>query len=183
MSIVTKKGDNGFTDFPDYKSGGKNTRVRKDDARIECVGELDELDAFLSLAEIELQSCGNSRFADIMANVRETLFTAVMSAAANSTPAACLSAADIEWLEKQVALLEKENPFRGFVRSWTKPGAAALNIARTVCRRCERRMVSAVVNNTATHSPDIETAQAGALQWINRLSDLLFVLAVSAEKS
>jgi len=179
MSIVTKKGDGGYTGH-----------FRKDDPCIECLGTLDELDAFLSLCEVTLKSEGNDAFAEILKEVRETLFTVIMPVFADSflpdknglTAAIEKSALNTAQLERRITELEKENPVRGFVRTWTRPTAAYLNTARTICRRCERSMVTAVVPVAAEadHTSGINTA--ALLPWINRLSDLLFLLALAEEQ-
>jgi cob(I)alamin adenosyltransferase len=77
---------------------------------------------------------------------------------------------DIAQLDRRIADLEKNHPVRGFIRTWTSPLAVNLNLARTVCRRAERRMVS-----LAGKEPSAEFAPL--LAWINRLSYLLFLLA------
>ena len=179
MNITAKKGDNGFTDH-----------VRKDDSRIECLGTLDELDAFLSLCEIMLKSEGNAAFADITKEAREVLFTVIMPVFVrsflsdkNELPGETKkNALNTARLDHYITELEKENPARGFVRTWTKPAAAYLNTARTICRRCERRMVAVAAINTPEIDNASKTNKAALLSWINRLSDLLFLLALAEEQ-
>ena len=159
MSIVTEKGDDGFTDYPGVSAINEDCgRIRKDNPYIEYLGTLDELDAFLALCEIALQSDGNGQFSGLIKKVREELFASDNHQHTN-------------WLEQQIAALEKENPVQGFVRTWTNTTAATINIARTICRRCERILV---------HS---QTTVPFSLPWFNRLSDLLFLIAVSVEKN
>ena len=158
-SIVTEKGDDGFTDYPGIPEINENNRrIRKDHPYIEYLGTLDELDAFLALCEIALQSDGNAHFSGLIKKVREELFAIDNHHHTN-------------WLEQQIATLEKENQIQGFVKTWTNTTAAIINIARTICRRCERALV---------HS---QTTVPSSLSWLNRLSDLLFLLAVSVEKT
>ena len=157
MSIVTKKGDDGFT--------GK---TRKDHPYIECLGELDELDAFLALCQIKLQVNGNTDFYKIINEARGALF------AKNKQ-------LNIQTLEQYIAELEKENTTGGFIRTWTKPTSATINAARTICRRCERRAVTALYN--MAEADDFLGINVKTLvPWLNRLSDLLFLLAVAEEK-
>ena len=159
MSIVTEKGDDGFTDYPGVSAINEDCgRIRKDHPFIEYLGTIDELDAFLALCEIALQSDGNAHFSGLIKKVREELFSAD-------------NQQHTDWLEQQIAVLEKENPTQGFVKTWTNTTAAKINIARTICRRCERVLV---------HS---QTTVPSSLSWLNRLSDLLFLLAVSVEKN
>ena len=169
MSITTKKGDGGFTDLPDTATGIENNgRVQKDHPYIEYLGTLDELDASLALCEIALQSNSTAHFSSLIKKVREALFTA------DNHP-------DIAWLEQHIETLEKENPIHGFVKNWTNPAAAAINAARTVCRRCERRAITALTANSAT--VEISSPLNAACALLNRLSDLLFLLAVAEEKN
>ena len=183
MGVVTRGGDGGFTGLP---GTGKTGRVRKDDPLIECLGALDELDAFCALAEIELKSSGDPRNRNIIAEVREELFNVVMPAAARLFSAPLSKergAPNCARLEQQIAELEQENSPQGFMRTWTKPAAAALNAARAICRRAERRMTAASFTyvKPAESAPGLEDA-AALLPWLNRLSDLLFLLAVSEER-
>ena len=173
MSIVTKKGDDGFTGFSGkiglFGKSENDRRLRKDHPYIECLGELDELDAFLALCEIELKSNGNIRFSKIINEVRGDLFSINKQL-------------NVEVLEQYIAELEKENTTGGFIRTWTKPGSAIINTARTICRRCERRMVTALSGMAEAEEFSGTNAKI-LLPWLNRLSDLLFLLAVSEEKT
>jgi cob(I)alamin adenosyltransferase len=149
MKITTKKGDNGYTDL-----GG--TRVPKNDSRVEALGALDELDAFLAAAQAAQP--------EIIGELRRELSEKVMPIAAGFNregPA-------VARLEGWINSLEEKYPVRGFVR-WTHLSgdhALKLNIARTVCRRAERRMAEAKIEDL--------------LPYINRLSDLLFLLALAS---
>ena len=189
MSVTTKKGDGGFTGLPGAGktearetgntagSYGAADRVSKADPRIECLGALDELDASLALCEVSLKASGMETTAALTGEIRHILFSVVMPAAAgiSSTKAA---GPDTDTLEKWIEERERNNPVRGFVRHWTTQAAACLNMARTICRRAERAM-------TAAHAsaPADKTVEwyGPLLPWINRLSDLLFVLAVETE--
>jgi cob(I)alamin adenosyltransferase len=183
--ISTKQGDGGFTGLP-----GAAAAVRKDDPRIECLGALDELDAFLALCENLAQKAdGVSRIADIITCVRRELFDTAMPAVIALNAGGELPRTGR--LEQWIAELEREYPVRGFIRDWGKASsacsgsaAAYLNIARTICRRAERRMVSfAVPPGTGPGTADERehAAYMPLLAWINRLSDLLFLLAAAEQ--
>ena len=175
MSIVTKKGDSGLTDFPD--TAGKGYRqIKKDHPYIECIGTIDELDAFLALCGIALKSGGSKQSADIIEKIRKELLETVMPLTIKSI-VSDKEAAEIylntEWIENQIKELEKENTARDFYRSWTNSAAAAINTARTVCRRCERRIISAIAD---------DKPEKRVLSWFNRVSDLLFLIALKEEQ-
>ena len=174
MSISTKKGDDGFTGIP-----GTNERLRKDHPYMEFLGELDELDAHLALCAIALKTGGSPKSAELIEEVKIELTDVMIPLAAElfgrsgkkTAPAKlCLNTGQ---LDQHIAALEKENPVTGFVKTWSKPASAAINTARTICRRCERRSVTALQTCAACTE---------FLPWLNRLSDLLFLLAASEEK-
>ena len=176
MKITTKTGDGGYTGLP---SGG---RVPKNDPRIECLGAVDELDAFLAGA---LLAGPSPRGAETVGAVRDELFAVILPAIAGipSRPP------DIALLESKIAGLEAQiHRDNGFVRAWTRPVPAALNIARTICRRAERNAVTlsrSGAGNTGSDNADPglsgEKPGNGVAVYLNRLSDLLFLLAVSEE--
>jgi cob(I)alamin adenosyltransferase len=164
--------------------------MKKDDPCIECLGALDEFDAFLILAEINLNeilarrdNTACLRSATIIAEVRKELHTRVMPAVAELAA----EPANTGQLEQWIAELEQENPVGDFVRTWNNSAAAYLNAARTICRRAERRMITtAAVSAVEVVAQTGTAAQAERcevlLSWLNRLSDLLFLLAVSVEE-
>ena len=150
MSITTKTGDEGMTSI-----GGPP--LPKDDPRVECLGALDELDAFLA------DTAGSS---EIIAAVREDLSSLIM-------PAVCgvRNVLRTGHLEDRIAELEKHGYSVRFGLAWER--GAKLNIARTVCRRAERRAVT-----FGRLSGDYAVAA-----YLNRLSDLLFLLAAAKENT
>ena len=165
MRIYTKTGDAGETSFFD------NTRVSKADARVDAYGHVDELNALL----------GQARAAGVPPDIddeidriqRDLFAVGAMLADPSSRIAervtrARLTAADVERLEQWIDAAEAElPPLRRFVVPGGSPAAAALHLARTVCRRAERHVVSL--------GP--EAVPSETVSYINRLSDLLFVLA------
>jgi len=170
VKIYTKTGDGGETGL---LGGG---RVRKDDPRVAAYGQVDELNAAIGLA-IALDPRGFA--SDILEPVQRDLFTIGAELAAPE-PAAreralggrSIGAAAIEALERAIDAREQTvPPLREFILPGGSPKAAALHLARTVCRRAERGVVT--LTQQSTVSPAIVT-------YLNRLSDLLFVLARAA---
>jgi cob(I)alamin adenosyltransferase len=173
VKIYTRTGDAGDTSL----LGG--TRVRKDDARVDAYGEVDELNAVLGLA----RAAGNTgsgapgaldpTIDDALVLIQRDLFAlgARLADPADRIGArvtkAALGDADIERLEHLIDRLEADlPPLRAFILAGGTQAGAALHVARAVCRRAERRMVAL--------QPPIEGI---LLRYVNRLSDLLFVMA------
>lgn len=169
MKIYTKAGDDGGTGL------FAGPRVSKDHPRIEAYGAVDELNAVLGLVRSE-----SSLPADIdalVAEIQHTLF-AVGSQLATPDPekhgTAFVTPAHIEVLEQAIDQHEARlESLHQFILPGGTPAAAALHMARTVCRRAERRIVTLAAENDLSLSPLV-------IAWINRLGDLLFVLARSA---
>lgn len=168
MKIYTKTGDGGDTGL------FAGPRVRKDDARIEAYGTVDELNAFLGQARCEklpasVESC--------LARVQSELFS-VGAELATPDPVkhgtALISEQQIAVLEEAIDRLEEQlPPLRNFILPAGNRGAAALHIARGVCRRAERRVVS------LASLPDVQVS-AHIVGYLNRLGDYLFVAARGA---
>ncbi len=172
MKIYTKTGDDGGTAL------FAGPRVSKDHPRIEAYGAVDELNAVLGMARSE--SSLPDDINALLAEIQHTLF-AVGAELATPEPqkhgTALVTVAQTEWLER--AIDEHESrlpPLRQFILPGGTPAAAALHMARTVCRRAERRIVTLGQVSEATISPHV-------IAWINRLGDLLFVLARSANSA
>lgn len=171
MKIYTKTGDTGTTSL----LGG--TRVEKHDLRIDCYGSLDELNAWLGLLRDQDME---SRFRDTLLQVQENLFTIGAFLATdpkkmrlkNGKPRldiAQITQSDVENLEWEIDLLENQLPkMTHFILPGGHPTVSYCHVARTVCRRAERRMT--LLNAT-------EPMAAIYLIYVNRLSDFLFVLA------
>jgi cob(I)alamin adenosyltransferase len=166
VKIYTRRGDRGETDL----LGGP--RVAKDHLRVEAYGAVDELNAALGTA---LADTAHEDIRDLGRSIQEALFDlgaylASPDASRGKTSRVReFSAAEVEALETRIDALEKElEPLRHFVLPGGTSAAAAFHVARTACRRAERRAVSL----------DREVPlEAPALRYLNRLSDLLFVLA------
>ena len=164
MKIYTRTGDAGETSL----FGG--TRVSKADSRVDAYGEVDELNAWLGLA----RAAGLDPDLDQpLVRIQQDLFALGAQLAdpgeriAERVVKASLTESDVGRLESLIDRLESElPPLRRFILAGGAHAGAALHVARTVCRRAERRMVS------LTPAPD-----AVLIKYVNRLSDLLFVLA------
>ncbi len=170
MKIYTGTGDAGETGL----FGGK--RVRKDDVRVEAYGTIDETNAAIGVARSLRLS---SRVDGVLLEVQADLFTLgseLSSAPGHATKLgiALLSEADSARLEKAIDEAEAElSPLKNFVLPAGSPGAAALHLARTIARRAERRVLTLAGR---------EPVRASVLIYLNRLADLLFVLARLANR-
>lgn len=158
------KGDDGATDL----IGGK--RIAKDHPLVECLGTIDELNAFLGDAKTAMPDTqtANQNQRHLIEEIQKELF--IVSGIIAGSMA---SAPNIEKFDALIKSIESQLQPPG---SFAVPGAnvisAKLHIARTVCRRLERRLVG-------LNSPEIIPAEiySTLLAWFNRLSDLLFLLA------
>lgn len=165
MKIYTKTGDTGETGL--FAAG----RVRKDDPRIEAYGSVDELNSFLGLARAEALP---AEVDALVARIQNQLFE-LGAELATPDPAKrgadAISGDEVAGLEAAIdAHEERLEPLKTFILPGGTPGAAALHVARSVCRRAERRTI-ALLN---TPGEDVSPL---AVVYLNRLSDLLFVLA------
>ncbi|HEY1955204.1 MAG TPA: cob(I)yrinic acid a,c-diamide adenosyltransferase [Polyangiaceae bacterium] len=162
MKIYTKTGDDGTTGL---FGGG---RVRKDDARVESYGNVDELNAVLGVA----RATGLSAPCDqVLARAQVDLFAlgaelATAPGKEEKLPMARLQSGDAERLEHAIDAAEEGLPaLTNFILPGGSPQAATLHLARTVCRRAERAVIG------------LGGVRDELVIYLNRLSDLLFVLA------
>ena len=156
--IYTRTGDQGTTGL------GDGSRVAKDDLRIEAMGCLDELNSLVG--SILCQTLPEEvRLA--LVDVQHDLFDL---GGELSTPGyRAIKASHVEYLEQVLDRLNGTlSPLKEFILPGGSPAAAACHVARTVCRRAERRLVA--LGRATELPPD-------ALRYVNRLSDLLFVMA------
>lgn len=166
MKIYTKTGDAGETGLFD------GTRVPKSDARVATYGEVDELNAWLGLAR---SVCADPQLTGMLERMQRDLFALGATLAdpahriADRVTKAAIAPEDITQLEDWIDALETElTPLRRFILPGGTQPAAALHVARTVCRRAERAMVA------------LGGLEPELLVYINRVSDLLFVMARAA---
>ncbi|MBM7113960.1 cob(I)yrinic acid a,c-diamide adenosyltransferase [Archangium primigenium] len=165
MKIYTKTGDAGETGL---FGGG---RVGKDSLRVEAYGEVDELNATLGLVRAMAPP---SDLDALLQRLQDQLFTvgAVLATPAGTKASSHIPPLKAEWvtdMERAIDTFETElAPMTHFILPGGSQAAAALHLGRTVCRRAERRVVAAL------HAGE---GSAEAVTYLNRLSDLLFVLA------
>ena len=167
LKIYTKTGDTGETSLFD------NTRVSKADPRVDAYGEVDELNAALGAA----RAAGlDPDLSTVLEEIQKELFAiGARLADPSHRIAARVSKADlldvqITRLEQTIDRLEAELPaLRRFILPGGSPAGSLLHLGRTVCRRAERRVVSLS-----------EPVDPVLVVYLNRLSDLLFVMARAA---
>jgi cob(I)alamin adenosyltransferase len=168
MKIYTKTGDDGTTGL--YGGG----RVRKDHARVEAYGAVDELNAALGLARAESLPAEMNQ---LLARIQNELFD-LGAELATMQPAvqglAVTGKNEAASLEQAIDRFDATlPPLKSFVLPAGTRAAAALHTARTICRRAERRVITLAVDQGENISPQI-------VVYLNRLGDLLFVLARAA---
>lgn len=168
MKIYTRKGDKGDTGLL------AGARVRKDHPRIEAYGTVDELNALLGVAR---SSSLPPEIDAVITRVQSELFEVGAELATSGSPPRDrqrIDGNDVTRLESDVDRFDRQLPaLRQFILPSGTGGAAALHVARAVCRRAERRAVS------LADLPG-ECVSGHVVAYLNRLSDLLFVLARSA---
>ena len=167
--IYTRRGDDGSTGL----FGGP--RVRKDDARVAAYGDVDELNSTLGVAREEVLS--QPDLLALIDSLQSELFTLGAELAtpqAESAPKQVprIETAHVQRLEREIDRLTADLPeMKNFILPGGSRPGAVLHLCRTVCRRAERKVVS------LAESSEVSPA---ALAYVNRLSDLLFVMARAA---
>lgn len=168
VKIYTRTGDSGETSL----FGGR--RVSKADARVAAYGDVDELNAWLGLARSGMQ---DPQLASMLEQLQRDLFAVGARLAdparrvAERVAKTAIGAADVDRLEKWIDELETGLPaLRRFILAGGGAAGASLHVARTVSRRAERSIVAL---GSDALEPEI-------LVYMNRISDLLFVMARAA---
>jgi cob(I)alamin adenosyltransferase len=158
--IYTKSGDTGETGL------GDGTRVRKDHARVSAYGDVDELNCVLGLVRAHCPDCPDS---DLLRNIQNDLFDVGADLCVPGTGEGLrIVASQAERLEKAIDRLnERLEPLKSFILPGGSPASAWLHLARTVCRRAERQVVTLSA---------LEAINPQVIIYLNRLSDYLFVL-------
>jgi len=171
MKIYTGTGDRGRTSL------FSGQRVSKADRRVEAYGEVDELNSVLGALAASLGTDHRSLAAQLR-QIQSDLFRvgawlATSADRASSLPS--LGEDQARSLEEAIDRMQEDlPPLKGFILPGGHPTAAWAHVARTVCRRAERRLVALV--ETMDEAPDQESLGL-LLRYLNRLSDYLFVLA------
>jgi len=163
MKIYTKQGDEGKTSL----LGGE--RVWKDNQRIQAYGTVDELNAILGIVVTELKS---EELKKDLRSIQSELFTVGADLATPNNKSVKIVKVDNNFTKRIETLIDKYDEQLPELKNFILPGgskaSAYLHLARTVCRRAEREVVSLI--KEVEINPEIEV-------YLNRLSDLLFVLA------
>ncbi len=162
--IYTRTGDNGTTRL------GNNEAVSKTDVRIECCGAVDELNCILGLALIsDLPSAA----ADLVASIQNDLFDLGADLCLpDGNTGLRVSARQVSRLEEAIDQINANlEPLNSFLLPGGSRAASWLHLARAVCRRAERRV---------WQLRETETVNENVSSYLNRLSDLLFVMARNA---
>ena len=165
MKIYTRTGDDGTTGL----IGG--SRVKKHNIRLESYGTIDELNSYIGL----IRSMQTDQHADqILEIIQNKLFVIGASLATEESITLIkkqlpCKKADIELLEKEMDLMNNDLPeLRNFILPGGSQAASFCHVARTVCRRAERKIVE--LSEKAEVDPNL-------IKFVNRLSDYLFVLS------
>lgn len=163
--VYTRTGDDGTTAL------GGGQRVSKASLRIECYGTVDELSSAVGGA---LAAGVEERLAVVLRRAQNELFhlgsdLCVLEEDKERMPVPAIERKHVDALEREIDVLQKDlAPLENFILPGGSPGAAWLHVARTVARRAERRLVGLAGE---------EPVGAWTIGYLNRLSDLLFVMA------
>ena len=161
--IYTRTGDDGTTGL------GDGSRINKDSLRVEAMGDVDELNSVIG---IMLTEPVPEHLIDLLTQIQHDLFN--VGGEICIPGYVILQQTRIDDLEEAIDTLNDElEPLKEFILPGGSKAAAYCHLARTVCRRAERKLVELHRNETVT---DI------SLQYLNRLSDLLFVMCRTMNK-
>jgi cob(I)alamin adenosyltransferase len=169
--IYTRTGDAGTTAL------GSGDRVAKSHLRIHAYGTVDETNACLGMVRLHTTTPELAGLDAMLARIQNDLFDLGADLCVPETPGAPeglrIEQGQVERLEHEIDELNADlAPLRSFVLPGGHPAAAALHLARTVCRRAERLMVE-----LAEAEADSAGVSPPAMRYVNRLSDWLFVAA------
>lgn len=163
FKIYTKTGDEGQTAL----FGGK--RLPKSHLRIECYGTVDELNSFLGLVR---DSTADEHIREVLFEIQNRLFDLGANLATDPSknlPIPALANSDIQLLENEIDAMEEVLPaLKNFILPGGHVAVSQCHVARCVCRRAERLVVALNME---------EPVEPMVLQYLNRLSDFLFVLS------
>ncbi len=173
MKIYTGTGDEGFTSLLSGK------RVLKSNKRIDAYGDVDELSAFLGV----VSSLVCSKSSDIVKDIVEIQSELLKAGAWLASDSGSSSIKKLDLITEEPAknlesridkMSEKLPPLKGFIMSGGDPASAHAHVARTVCRRAERHVISLVEEQKeALYCTQVNLI----IVYLNRLSDYLFVLS------
>ena len=173
MRIYTKTGDKGETSL----YGGQ--RVSKYSPRIDSIGHIDELNSNIGLIVAKLREKNFQGISELLVDIQSDLFVcgaemATPKTAHKNLKRPTISKESVTRLEREIDFYSKElEPMKNFILPGGSETGALLHNARTICRRAERSVVFAMQSEEV--NPDCQV-------YLNRLSDLLFTLARTANK-
>ena len=157
--IYTRSGDKGRTSL------GDGTRRKKSDVRFETIGNVDEVNAYCGLIAVDLPIAPQK----LITRIQNDLFDLGADLAVPQGEGLRIGTNQVEFLEKQIDIFNDAlSPLNSFVLPGGTKASALMHVARTVVRRAERSMV--LLN-------EYELVNSNALKYLNRLSDLFFVLS------
>jgi len=156
--IYTRTGDDGSTGLSD------GARIAKDHPRIEAIGAVDELNSAIGIV---IAHALPTSLAAMLTGIQHTLFD--LGGELSMPGTACVTEEPVTRLEQWLDTLNAElSPLKEFILPGGSPAAATCHMARAICRRAERRL------HTLSQRQPVNPA---AVAYLNRLSDLLFVMA------
>jgi cob(I)alamin adenosyltransferase len=159
MPIYTRTGDTGMTSL----FGGK--RVLKSEALVDAYGSIDELNSWIGLVSSEIK---HPHLKDLLSKIQSDLFTIGGNLAGWKSDLSALPIRVTE-MEVEIDAMEAKLPsLMNFILPGGSPSAARVHLTRSVCRRVERQVVALA---------QTQEVEAGIITYLNRLSDLCFVLA------
>jgi len=167
--IYTRSGDDGTTSL------GSGERRKKYDLRVAAYGTLDEVNAAIGI--VRLHTGADVVLDSMLGRIQNDIFDVeadlcILDGAKGKGPGGAklnVTGKQVEWIEQQIdALNEPLQPLRSFILPGGTPAAAYLHLARTMCRRAERLMIELRDQPGEEVTPE-------AVQYVNRLSDFLFV--------
>ncbi len=163
MKIYTKKGDSGYTSL----FGGM--KLSKSDIRIEAYGTVDELNSYLGIV---IASLSDDKVIKTLTRIQKRLFDLGAILATNPDKPDLMmpfNDKEISFLESSIDQMESQLPkLKNFILPSGSLAISNIHVARTICRRAERRVVAI---------PDDQGHYSKLIIYLNRLSDFLFVLA------
>ncbi|MET0868854.1 MAG: cob(I)yrinic acid a,c-diamide adenosyltransferase [Pseudorhodoplanes sp.] len=167
--IYTRSGDDGTTSL------GSGERRKKYDLRVAAYGTLDEVNAAIGIVRLHLAQ--DALLDRMLGRIQNDIFDVeadlcILDGSKGKGPGGAklnVTGKQVEWIEQQIdALNEPLPPLRSFILPGGTPAAAYMHLARTMCRRAERLMIELRDQPGEEVTPE-------AIQYVNRLSDFLFV--------
>lgn len=163
MKIYTKTGDKGTTSLYD------GVRIEKDHIRVESYGTVDELNSFLGLSKHYVD---DKEIVETITYIQNKLFTVAANLATEDKSKLKYKIVEEDIKDLEAIVDKYMDKFTGFIVPGTNKASAHLHVARTICRRAERRIIS---------STEVVEVDPIIIKYVNRLSDVIYALARSQE--